>query len=331
MNGTIVACDASAGSDVIFLSQASALDARAFRALPRARHGRHRILTTETTLARLGAAGERLRPHALLAGFGRPFALGELRLELFPSGHAPGAASLLCERAGARAVYAGVVGPTAQAEVRPADALCLDAATGARRFVFPAPEEARATIVTRVKEASAAGRAPVVLVEPEPALALAAALVDAGLAVRSARPFMQAAAAHARAGLAAPTLARFDGALRASEVLLWPPAERDAARLGALASPFVVLATADAADPAAVTNARAELGVALSDRAGFDELLRYVEATGAREVALVRASGDELAVALRARGVDVYPVGPPRQIALFAARPDFAPHVVSPQ
>ena len=95
--GTILACDATAGSDLIFLSHAWALDARAARALPRARHGRRQILTTETTLALLGAPGARLRAHALLAGLGRPFALGELRLELFASGHGPGAASLVCE------------------------------------------------------------------------------------------------------------------------------------------------------------------------------------------------------------------------------------------
>jgi putative mRNA 3-end processing factor len=334
VQGTILACDATSGSDLIFLSHAEALDARAARALPRPRHGRRQILTTDTTLALLGAPGERLRAHALLAGLGRPFALGELRLELFASGHAPGAASLLCERpagdGAARVVYAGVVGPGETAAVRPADAVCLDATFGARRFAFPPVAEALAEVRRLVLETLARGRAPLVLVDaPGSALAVATALTEAGVPVRGARAVLQAAAAYARAGVATPPLQRFDGRLRPGEALLWPPDAREAAQLGRLESPTTILASGRAADPAEVARARADHGVALTDRAGFFELLRYALATGAREVALVRAPSDELALALAERGIDVYPLGPPRQIALFAAPTQITAHVVS--
>jgi hypothetical protein len=334
--GTILACDASSGSDLIFLSHAGALDARAARALPRARHGRRQILTTETTLALLGAPGARLRAHALLAGLGRPFALGELRLELFSSGHAPGAASLLCELGataaapGRRVVYAGVLGPGDAPAVRPADALCLDATFGAQRFAFPPVAEALAEARRLVSETLARGGAPLVLVEPSAAaLAVAAALVEAGVPVRGARPLVQLAAAHARAGLAAPPVPRFDGKLRRGEALLWPVGAHDAGRLGRLEAPTTILVSGRASDPLEVARARADHGVPLADRADFATLLRYVEATGAREVALLHAPGDELAEALRARGVDAYPLGPPRQIALFSGPPDTSAHVVS--
>lgn len=338
MQGTIVACDASAGSDLIFLSHAAALDARAARALPRARHGRRQILTTETTLALLGAPGERLRAHALLASPGRPFVLGDLRLELFPSGHGPGATSLSCERGvgGAeggpvtRVVYAGVIGPGDTPSVRSADALCLDATFGARRFAFPPVAEALAEVRRLVLETLGRGAAPLVLVDVGTSgLAVAATLGEAGVVVRAARPLVQAAAAHARAGIAGAAVQRFDGHLRPGEALLWPANAREAARLGRLESPTAILATGQAADPVELARARADHGVALSDRADFADLLRYAEATGAREVALVGAPGDELARALEARGVSVYPVGPPRQIALFSGASGTAAHVVS--
>jgi hypothetical protein len=340
VQGTILACDATAGSDLIFLSHAAALDARAARALPRARHGRRQILTTDTTLALLGAPGERLRPHALLAGFGRPFVLGDLRLELFPSGHAPGAASLLCERGAApgtdgaaratRIVYAGVIGAGESPDVRPADALCLDATFGARRFSFPATAEALAELRRLVLEAGTQGRAPLVLVEAgAQALTVAATLAEAGVSVRAARAIVQVAAAHGRAGLATPALQRFDGRLRPGEALLWPPEARDAASLGRLERPTTILASGWAADPAELALARADHGVPLADRADFADLLRYVQATGAREVALVHAPSEELALALGARGVDAYPVGPPSQIALFAGSAGPPAHVVS--
>jgi putative mRNA 3-end processing factor len=91
----------------------------------------------------------------------------------------------------------------------------------------------------------------------------------------------------------------------------------------------VILASGRAADPAETERARADHGVALGDRADFAGLLRYAQATGAREVALVGAPGDELARDLEAEGVSVYPVGPPRQIGLFSGAAGTPAHVVS--
>jgi hypothetical protein len=338
VRATVLACDASAGSDLIFLSSARALDARATRALPRLRAGRRQVLTTDVTLALLGAGGARLRPHALLSSFGRPFALGDLRLELFPSGYGPGAASLLCEigsGGGAsaserprRVIYAGAIGPGP--EHRPADALCLDATFGARRFAFPEPAAALAELRALVLGALGSRRAPVILVEPgQPALVVAAALIEAGVSVRAHRTVVQAAGLYARAGLAAPALQRFDGRLRAGEALLWPPEAREAPQLGRLAAPVVILASGWAADPVEVARVRADHGVALADRADFAGLLRYILATGATEVALLNPPGEELALALRGRGLDAYPLGPPSQIALFATAAAEPAHVVS--
>jgi hypothetical protein len=54
-------------------------------------------------------------------------------------------------------------------------------------------------------------------------------------------------------------------------------------------------------------------------KVGDQVVVRYIEASGASEVALINAPGDDLAGALRARGIDAYTLGPPRQIELFAA------------
>src|SRR6185436_295296 len=134
--GTVIACDAAASTDLVFLSHAPAFALHARRALPRLGGGRRQLLTTEVTLALLGPVGERLKAHALPAGYGRPFSLGDLRLEMFPSGFMPGAASLLCERDGRRVVYSGPIG-AAGADARAADALCIDATFGSQSLAFP--------------------------------------------------------------------------------------------------------------------------------------------------------------------------------------------------
>ena len=317
VRGSVLACDATGGSDLIFLSHADVVDGHAARRLPRARAGRRRILTTDATLALSGAAGERLRPHALVAAYGRPFNLGDMRLELFPSGYGHGAASLLCERDGSRLVYSGPVGTEAPA-VRVAHALCLDGTFGSSRYVFPSLPEALAQVSTFVQQALAAGRAPVVLTHASGALlACAGALAQVGIGLRAHRAAMGAAASYRTAGIAVPALARFAGKLAPGEALLWPVEARDAPALKRLVSASFLLASGAAADPATLARARVDAAVPLSTMADFAGLLRYVEATAPREVAVQHAGDGELCQVLRDRGIEAYAVGPPEQISLF--------------
>jgi hypothetical protein len=317
--GTVLACDAAASTDLVFLSHAPAFGLHARRALPRLGSGRRQLLATELTMALLGAVGQRLKAHVLLAGYGRPFSLGDLRLEMFPSGFMPGAASLLCEHGGRRIVYAGPVGAAADnVDVRAADALCIDATYGSRAAVFPAREQALAAVGRAVRDVLARGGAPVVLVDPvSVAVDVGAALAADRIGLAAHRAIVQAAIAFRGAGLPTPALQRFSGKVAPGEALLWPAGVRVPARRAGGREPGIILVSADA--PAAPTPDAEGARVVFPTAADFAGLERYVAATGASEVALINAPGDELAGALRGRGIDAYVLGPPRQIELFAA------------
>ena len=100
--GTHLWCDARRARTLSFVSHAG-------QPLP----GPHRqLLCTERTL-RLLSLGEKDAPKdALQSPYSRPFSLGGLRLELFPSGYLPGAASLLLSLPGERKVaYVGDLNP----------------------------------------------------------------------------------------------------------------------------------------------------------------------------------------------------------------------------
>jgi putative mRNA 3-end processing factor len=314
--GTVVACDAAAGGDLVFLSHAAVFGAHRRRALPRVGGGRRQILTTEATLRLLGPVGERLRARALLAPFGRPFALGDLRLEIFPAGYQPGAASLLCERGGRRIVYAGPIGPAA--EVRAADALCLDARYAARDVAFP-PLAAAEESLRRIASDVSGDGAPLLFVEPL-ALAplIARMLAAAGFAQRAHRRILDALAAYRQVEPEAPvaTVQRFAGRLAKDEVLLWPGDARAPApgQVRARRSVLVSPRGGSAAGRARLDGPEALLFPFGADAAA---LARYVEATGARQVALAGAPDDHLAELLRGRGLEAYQIGSPRQIELF--------------
>ena len=317
--GTVLACDASAGGELVFLSHAPALGARGRRALPHVGSGRRQLLATAETLALLGPAGDRLRTRALVAVYGRPFSLGDLRLEVFPSGLMPGAASLLCEGKGRRVVYAGLVGGGMDPEVRSADAVCLDARHAVEGARLPSRAEAQAAVGRAVREVLAAGGSPIVLADaPDISLAVGATLAADRIALRAHREVMLAAAACRRAGIPVPPLCRFAGRLGPGEVLLWPARVRVPARRRGGRAPGLVFVGPEA-EAAARGRPGDLLTVTFPVSADFAGLLRYVEAAGASEVALVNAPGPDLHRALRARGIDAYLLGPPRQVDLFAA------------
>jgi putative mRNA 3-end processing factor len=330
--GTVVACDAAAGGDLVFLSHAAVLGARGRRALPHVGGSRRQILATEATLALLGPFGERLRAQTLVVPFGRPFALGDLRLEIFPSGFMPGAASLLCERDGRRLVYAGPVGQIDQggdvgsagdgrAELRAADALCLDARFAGREIVFPEPAAAEESLRGIARDGSTAG-APLFLIEP-PALApvIARILGAAGVPLRAHRTILDAVAAFRQVDPRSsyPQVQRFAGRLADNEALLWPADAHPPSQGGQVRARPNVLVSPRAGSAAARARWGGAHPLTFPFGADFARLARYVEATGASEVALVGAPDDELAELLRGRGLSAYRIGPPRQIDLFQA------------
>ncbi len=139
------------------------------------------------------------------------------------------------------------------------------------------------------------------------------------MALRAHRTIMEAAISYRSANLPAPALQRFAGRLASNEVLLWPASAPAPPHLVGSRAVGQVLVSPQAGWPA--LRAQVDAAQALTFPLGADlpRLVAYVAATGACEVALLGAPDDALAERLRERGLDVYRLGPPSQIDLFAA------------
>jgi putative mRNA 3-end processing factor len=295
--GSVVWCDARRARHLSFLSHAH---------LPS--RGAHRqVLTTSRTLALLRAVGGAPHGEVLVTPFGRPFTLGPLRLELFPSGHVPGAASLLLtEPSGRRVAYAGDVNPVRAlgeaAEVRGSDVLVLEAPLAPSGIRLASREEMHALLEERVRRALAEGKSPLVIA---PALGVAeeaiAVLAAAGVPLRAHRRIHAYASVYPSLGIALPSVARFAGGLAAGEALLWPS---DRAAPPRLARPVVPIRVGGGGE------------IALEDHGDRDALVSYVLHSGAKQVYVTRGFCAPLVDALAPRGVRVEPLGPPRQMEL---------------
>ncbi|MBI4512028.1 MAG: hypothetical protein HY698_20520 [Deltaproteobacteria bacterium] len=307
--GTPLWCDARHARDACFVTSARVKEAR-----------RHRqIIATETTIQLLTQAGRRAGAE-LAVPLGRPFSLGNLRLELFPSGHVVGAASLAVDLPMARVVCAGTVNPNGEgfagrAEIRRCDVLVIDASPFHQREPAPPRADVVRDLMDWVEKVRGAGETPVLLAEPlGAALDVMAALE--GTPVRAPRLMVEQVRVLRQAGLGVPLPRRLNGPPRPGEVVIWPPSPLGAAGLARLRTSRLALVGTWAADPTFLAELRVDAGFPLLDQAGHADLVDYIVQTGAREVYLT-GGGGELVRELESRAIQARLLGPPTQLSLW--------------
>ena len=159
-----------------------------------------------------------------------------------------------------------------------------------RGVAFPTRDKALAKVGRAVRDVLARGDAPVVLVNPVAiAVDIGAALAADRIGLAAHRSIVQAAMAYRHAGLTRRPLQRFAASSAGRGAAVARAGPRTARRAGAR-EPGLILVSADAGSAAPAAQGGAGSGrVTFPTAADFAGLIRYVEASGATEVALVNA------------------------------------------
>lgn len=295
--------------------------------LPRARafvshgHADHieahgQIIATLETARILRHRLQDSRGELTVVPYGEPLDLpGETpaRLTLYPAGHCLGSAQALIEVGDLRICYTGdmKLRPNVAAEngvIVPCDVLITECTFGEPRYVFPPDAEIHAALQAEIEAAYAEGEVPVVL-----GYALGKAQEALHLLTGWGYPVMCHGAVdtmchiYEECGVSFPgPYVRYERGNVADNVLLCPPSVRKHAMLRAIAPVRTILLTGWALHPGAF-NIYKDVGrvLPLSDHAGFDDLIRYVEESGARRVYTVHG-GTKFATVLRERGIDAH-------------------------
>lgn len=276
---------------------------------------RHLIATPETARI-LRHRLQEFRGETTLLPYGESLALDgdtPAQLTFYPAGHCLGSAQALIEIGDIRICYTGdmKLRPNVAAEtgvVVPCDILVIECTFGEPRYVFPPDAAIHDDLRAQIEAAYAAGEVPVVL-----GYALGKAQEALHLLTEWGYPVMCHGAVDNLAHLYEACGVRFPGPYSryargqvADNVLLCPPSVRKHAMLRALAPVRTILLTGWALHPGAHNIYRDVSRVLpLSDHAGFDDLLRYVEESGARRVYTVHG-GPKFATTLRERGIDAH-------------------------
>jgi putative mRNA 3-end processing factor len=286
LTGTPIWCDARRRRDVCFVSSADRVG----------RTGHGQLIGTAITLAMLGARGA---GHLAVPPRQR-FTLGTLRLELIPTGRMLGAAALHVDLGGKSVLYAGAI--RGDAEVRACDAVVVAAPLDHRASPMA---DVAGELVAWTRAQLAAGKTPVLAVDTAlDGLEVAARLAADDIAIAGSRTIRDAAL---RVGELAPTPAiRAPGREPAAVIRV------DSERLKIAGDHTTALVS-----PRASTS---HTRFAWPHTAGRDELLAWIESTGARDVFVTGAAAESIAAAVggRARAI-----GPPQQMTLF-------PHKAAP-
>jgi putative mRNA 3-end processing factor len=313
LTGTAIWCDAKRSRDICFVSAASAL-----------RHAKHgQLIGSPQTLALLDKPGGQADSQ-LAVPSGQPFTLGTQRIELFSSGHAYGAASLLVHANDARVVYAGAIHPRAtglggEIDHRSADVLVLAAPYGQEHFVFDDSARIAKELSARCTEVCAGGGVAVLLVDGiGKALDTAAMLAASSLPLFAHRSFHEVCSAMQKKGAELPSPKRWNREGKTGRAVLWPLSLCHKIEASALpANSQVLLVSGRAIDEESVTASGAQRGFAWSNQADHNELLRYIRDSGAKQVFLTHSVDRGRALADKLSGVSVEAIGPPEQLSLF--------------
>lgn len=279
------------------------------------REGQTKVLWGDRT-ARLAAFSSGRKSRGLACPFQRPFSIGNLTIELFPSGYMAGASQFQVTMAdGHRLIYTGPFCPrknlTAEAlEVRPCDTLVIDASYGDEKFQFPARETVYGEVIDWTAKCLAGGATPIFLADnPGKAQDLIHLLGSHGHSLRVHRGIYSYNKAYLSVGIDMPSCKQFRGSPARGDVVVWPSHLRKSGAIRKVRKARLAALTGAGGQKGVARRLRVSTVFTWSNRADYADLLAYVGKAKPRRVVTLGEHASELATTLDARsGLSAQPL-----------------------
>jgi Cft2 family RNA processing exonuclease len=242
------------------------------------------------------------------------------RIALHPAGHILGSAQFHAENEHGSLLYTGDFklrrGGAAEACATPhADTLIMETTFGLPRYVFPPEAEVRAAILDFCRRALADHAVPVFFAYSlGKTQELLAVLRGSSLPVMLDREARRLTQIYAELGTVFDAHEEIDPERCAGHVVICPPNSGRAVSLRRIARKRTAVVTGWAIDRSTIYRAQCDAAFPLSDHAGFDDLLQFVERVQPRRVFTVHGFAAEFAATLRARGIEAWALGRENQL-----------------
>lgn len=290
--------------------------------------GRHAVtIATPATLRLMEARMGPCEGEAVALDFGSERLFDSFSMKLLPAGHVLGSAQAWIGCDGGTLLYTGDFKLREGITARPAahchaETLVMETTYGLPKYVFPPEEEVFAGILKFCIEALEDSRTPVLLgYSLGKAQEILARLGGSGLPVMVHASIARLLPVYEAEGVLLPPYVAWNAAEAAGHVVICPPGAAGGRSLGAVPSRRVAMVSGWAMDPGAVHRWRCDAAFPLSDHAGYDDLLRHVEAVAPRRVLTLHGFASEFAADLRERGIEAWALTEPNQLNLNLALP----------
>jgi hypothetical protein len=261
---------------------------------------------------------------ALACPYNRPFTIGSVQAELIPSGYMPGSAQIEIQKAGGTILYTGDINlrqslVSEPARVKRCPMLIMKCTYGSPKYEFPPAEEVTGSLSEFIDSSLSSGSVPVLLAG---AYGLAGELVkrlgDAGYKLGVHKSIFGVIKIFEEFGIGFHGCELLKPKKTEGRVLVFPLREgskgiediRDK-KVGA------VIESAPDERSYIKTLYGADEVFPLSNRAGFRDLIKFVESVGPEKVFLTGVHSSGFARALRKKGFEAVPLEKPAQLRLF--------------
>jgi len=244
------------------------------------------------------------------------------RVVLHPAGHILGSAQFWAENEHGSLLYTGDFKMRRSGAAEPcatprADTLIMETTFGRPQYVFPPAETVRAAIIDFCLRALADGIVPVLfaysLGKTQELLAL---LRGSNLPVMLEREARRLTHIYEEFGVEFDPHVELDPDHATGHVVICPPHNGRSVSLRAIPQRRTAVVTGWALDQATVYRSRCDAAFPLSDHAGYDDLLLFVELVQPRRVLTVHGFAEDFASTLRARGIEAWALGRENQLDL---------------
>lgn len=286
----------------------------------------HKQVMCSPGTARLLAArlpGER---ELLTLPFGTGHRLADgTRVVLHPAGHIFGSAQFWAENEHGSLLFTGDFklrpGSSAEPCATPhAGTLIMETTYGRPHYVFPPTAQVLAAIVRFCRDAIEDGEVPILYgYSLGKSQELLGGLAGAGLPIMLHAQTWKISRLYEEMGVVFPPYEKLDPAAASGHVAICPPGA-SSAWMRQLPARRTAAVTGWAVDPGAAFRMQCDEVFPLSDHAGFDDLLRFVERVKPERVFTVHGFAADFARTLRQRGIEAWALGLDNQLELDLGR-----------
>jgi Cft2 family RNA processing exonuclease len=281
-----------------------------------------KIIATPQTIRLLG---KKIRNSVVLpCPFNRPFSLGKVQVELFPSGSMLGSSQISVDFDGKRVVYTGDLGLRSSETSEPVvprhcDILVIKCTYGLPNYIFPPTQVVMESIRAFIDDSFTSGHSPVLLVNHlGSAQDLVKVLGKEGYHLSIHKSIFDVIKIYEEFGIDFLNYERLDPMNIENKVLLLPLFARESDALETIEDKRVGVVAGWAMDRVSVESAfGADEAFPLSNHAGFDELINFVEIVKPEEVYVVNGFSVEFSMSLKKRGFNAKPLEKPSQLKLL--------------